>query len=232
MKEVEYYNCVYKYHGLQEVRDKYVTSATYLPNLLEKEKRNIRRSSKKFFVEEGYLMYIEKQSRPPRRWIVDDEERKRILTSCHSDNLGGHFGRDKTRNKVCSRYYWLKIVEYVDTFTASCDVCQRGAKKLNKNHPSLYLIKVKNEVWHRIGIDLIGPLNETPHGHRYIITCTDYFSKWPEAEPLADKRAEGVEFFLYRLIAPYGVCSIVMTDQGKEFVNSVNKSLFDLCGVD
>ena len=62
MKEVEYYNCVY------------VTSATYPPNLLEKEKRNIRRSSKKFFVEEGYLMYIEKQSRPPRRWIVDDEE--------------------------------------------------------------------------------------------------------------------------------------------------------------
>ena len=56
-------------------------------------------------------MCIEKQSRALRHWIVDDEERKRILTSCHSDNLGGHFGRDKTRNKVCSRYYWLKIVE-------------------------------------------------------------------------------------------------------------------------
>ena len=35
-----------------------------------------------------------------------------------SDDLGGHFGRDKTRNKVCSRYYWMKMVEDIDNFTA------------------------------------------------------------------------------------------------------------------
>jgi len=28
----------------------------------------------------------------------------------------------------------------------------------------------------------------------------DYFSKWPEAEPLQDKSAEGVALFLYKTL--------------------------------
>ena len=30
-----------------------------------------------------------------------------------------------------------------------------------------------------------------------IVTLIDYFSKWPKAEPLRDKNAEGVALFLY-----------------------------------
>ncbi len=38
--------------------------------------------------------------------------------------------------------------------------------------------------------DFIGPLKETPCGNKYIITCTDYHSKWAEALPLNTKEAE------------------------------------------
>ena len=40
----------------------------------------------------------------------------------------------------------------------------------------------------QVGIDLIGPLPETKRGNRYVVTLVDYFSKWPEAEPLQDKK--------------------------------------------
>jgi len=46
-----------------------------------------------------------------------------------------------------------------------------------------------------IGIDLIGPLKLTPQGNRFIVTCTNYMSKWPEAEALPTKSA-GVAHFL------------------------------------
>ena len=38
--------------------------------------------------------------------------------------------------------------------------------------------------------------------------------------------------FLYELLTHYGVAKIVMSDQGREFVNKVNQKLFELCGTD
>ena len=46
-------------------------------------------------------------------------------------------------------------------------------------------------------MDLIGPMPETPRGNEYIVTLTDYFSKWAEAAPLKDKGAVGVAKFIY-----------------------------------
>ena len=42
----------------------------------------------------------------------------------------------------------------------------------------------------------------------------------------------GVAEFLYNLLTRYGVAETVMSDQGREFVNTVNKKLFDLFGTD
>ena len=48
-----------------------------------------------------------------------------------------------------------------------------------------------------MGMDLIGPLPETTRGNKYIVTLTDYFSKWAEAAPLPSKHAAGVSKFIY-----------------------------------
>ena len=63
---------------------------------------------------------------------------------------------------------------------------------ISKKRAQLCLIKVKDTLWHRIGIDLVGPLPETFRGNKYLITCTCYFSKWPEAAPLKGKSVEGM----------------------------------------
>jgi hypothetical protein len=46
-------------------------------------------------------------------------------------------------------------------------------------------------------MDLIGPLQPTPRGFKYIMTIVDYYSKWAEAGPLMDKTAPSVAEFLY-----------------------------------
>lgn len=115
---------------------------------------------------------------------------------------------------------------------------------------------MQSAVWHRIGIDLVGPLPEASSGNKYTFTFTDYFSKWPQAAPLQNKSAEGIQIcsfallsysfclisisilvlgvaeFLYDLITRYRVAEIVMSDQGREFINKVNQELFLLCGTD
>ena len=79
----------------------------------------------------------------------------------------------------------------------SCDKCQRNNKKLQKAAGGLHPIPVKPQIWHQVGMDLIGPMPQTPRGNKYIITLTDYFSKWAEAAALPDKTAHGVAKFIY-----------------------------------
>lgn len=38
--------------------------------------------------------------------------------------------------------------------------------------------------WQWLGLDVRGPLPQTLNGHRYMLTVTDYFSKWVEAVPV------------------------------------------------
>ena len=47
--------------------------------------------------------------------------------------------------------------------------------------------------WYHVGIDFIGPLHPiTTKGNRYVLTVSDYFTKWVEAVPLPNKTALGV----------------------------------------
>ncbi len=66
-------------------------------------------------------------------------------------------------------------------------------------------------------------MSETSRGNRYIITATDYFSKWPEAVAVANKRSEGVGEFLYTIFCRHGWPEQIISDQGREFVNDGNK---------
>ena len=67
-------------------------------------------------------------------------------------------------------------------------VATRSSRKLWEGCISLF--------W-QLGMDMIGPLPETPRGNKYVVTLTDYFSKLAEAAPLPSKHAEGVATFIY-----------------------------------
>ena len=77
--------------------------------------------------------------------------------------------------------------------------CQRNNGKLRKDHATLHPIQVKDEAWYQVGMDLIGPLPVASAGNRYIMTITDYYTKWTEAFPIKDKTASSVADILFRV---------------------------------
>ena len=52
-------------------------------------------------------------------------------------------------------------------------------------------------------MDLVGPLLETPRGHKYVMTVTDYYTKWAEAAALKDKTVTSVAEVPYSVIIIY-----------------------------
>ena len=79
---------------------------------------------------------------------------------------------------------------YTTGYFLCCDRCQRGNFKLQKPAGPLHPIPVSAKIWKQVGMDLIGPLTETPR-EIDIITLTDYFTKWAEAGALPDKKLTG-----------------------------------------
>ena len=63
----------------------------------------------------------------------------------------------------------------------------------------LYTIPVKSP-WLINRTHFIGPLiPEVEDGSHYILTLSDYFTKWVEAVPTADKTASGVAASLFKV---------------------------------
>ena len=71
---------------------------------------------------------------------------------------------------------------------------------------------VDKDTWNKLGIDLI-ELPITPRGNRYVITLTDYFSKWAEAEAIPTKEACHVAQFLHKMFLRHGCPEEIITDQ-------------------
>ena len=44
----------------------------------------------------------------------------------------------------------------------------------------------------RVAVDVLGPLPKSMYGIKYILVLGDYFTKWMEAYPMEDQRAETV----------------------------------------
>ena len=162
--------------------------------------------------------------------MVKKYEQNRLIKEMHEGPGGGHFGVSRIQNKLCGKYFWHKMVEDVKYYVKTCKRCQRmNISSLLKPKLSLKPIPVPSKIFAQIGMDLIH-MNRC-RGYNYIITAVDYLSKYCEMRPLKEKSAREVARFIYEdLICRWGCSEYHITDQGREFVNSTNKELLDLCG--
>ena len=68
------------------------------------------------------------------------------------------------------------------------------------------------------GLDIVGPFPKAAGNKRYLLVDTNYFTKWVEAEPLANIRdADAKRFFWRNIITRFGVPRILISDNGFQF---------------
>jgi hypothetical protein len=74
--------------------------------------------------------------------------------------------------------------------------------------------------WRTIGMDFIGPLPQTKRGNQYILVFTEYLTKWVEAFPTVNCKAETVaKFLVEELIARYRAPVKLISDKRTHFNN-------------
>ncbi|KAK2893502.1 hypothetical protein Q8A73_015986 [Channa argus] len=88
------------------------------------------------------------------------------------------------------------------------------------------VIEVK-EPWQWLGLDVRGPLPQTLNGHKYILTLTDYYSKWVEAVPMQSCLPPHVAKHIIDIITHFGYPLRVLSRLPHDIVQKINKELKD-----
>jgi transposase InsO family protein len=98
----------------------------------------------------------------------------------------------------------------------TCERYQFYARKTNLPAHALQTISVTWSfvVW---GLDIVGPLRKTLEGYTHLLVTVDKFSKWIEAHPITNLRAEQAVSFFTDIIHRFGVSNSIITNNGSQF---------------
>ena len=68
------------------------------------------------------------------------------------------------------------------------------------------------------GLDIIGPFPRATRNRRFVLVAVDYFTKWAEAEALANIRDVDTKKFVWRnIVTNFGVPESLVSDNGLQF---------------
>ena len=68
------------------------------------------------------------------------------------------------------------------------------------------------------GLDIVGPFPKATGNKRYLLVGTGYFTKWVEAEPLANIRDVDAKKFVWKnIITRFGIPHTLISDNGLQF---------------
>ena len=134
---------------------------------------------------------------------------------------GGHLGFAKVYEKLCRRFWFRGMYSRVKKLLARCLECQR-TKTAHGPKPSAPLMPpVIPESLDHIAMDFVGPLPCSNHGNKWLLVVTDYATKWTEAYPLKESKAEEVAVCLADWHSHFGSPLAISSDRGKNFLAQV-----------
>ena len=160
-----------------------------------------------------------------RQIVVPESYTNQAMHLAHSLPTAGHGGVQITLAR-CRKYaYWPGMKADIQEFCKSCLVCRRF-KRLGDAPAPLRRYPDVEMPFERVHMDLIGPMGHSQNGYKYCMVVIDTLTRYLIASPLKSKEAtEVAKAFFESVVCVQGVPKTLVTDQGKEFINSILKEV-------
>ena len=151
-----------------------------------------------------------------------------VMKEFHAGDCGGHLYWKSTTDKILRDvFYWPYLFEDVKKFVVSCHKCQifEGKRKLLP----LPLRPISTEKpFQQWGLDFIGEIHPSSSGqHKWILTATNYFTKWIEAIPCRQANDSTIiQFLEANILSRFGCPEKIITDNTAAFKS---KKMISFC---
>ncbi|XP_017428620.2 uncharacterized protein LOC108336662 [Vigna angularis] len=162
---------------------------------------------------------------------ISVEEAEYVMRELHEGVCGMHTGQRALRAKVIrAGYFWPTVERDCKEFVQKCLKCQEHGKNLNLPPVELHSLM---SPWPFVqwGVDIVGPFPVGRAQKKFLLVAIDYFTKWVEAEPLATITTARVQKFMWTLICRFGIPKIIVTDNGRQFIDKGLSEFYKKLGI-
>lgn len=171
--------------------------------------------------------YINEFGEPTEGVVLPEPYRSKVFKAAHTSLVAGHFCDRKTLAKIYPYFTWPNINSDVVAWCRQCKYCQRyGTPK--GNVAPLQPMLVVTEPWSTIAFDIVGPLSRTSRKNKYLLTCLDLATRYPEAIPVKSVDLPSLIEPFIQVFSQHGFPTTVLTDQGTNFTGKLFNKLCNL----
>lgn len=182
----------------------------------------------KFVMQGGVLYRITKHG---ERAVIPASLQERIIKQCHDSLQACHHGKNATNVRVASRYWWKTRRRDVNSYVHRCLPCAQRAQPVRSRVP-LQSLPQASKPFDYVSMDIVGPLPQSRHGNKYILSIIDQFSRYLILIPMADMTAETVaKHVVEKLVLPFGSPECILTDQATNFMSALFSQVCKLLNV-
>ena len=87
--------------------------------------------------------------------------------------------------------------------------------------------QVMIEPFEKWAIDFIGPINPTSLSKKHILVCTDFVTKWVEANVFSFATEKVVDFLFSEIFTRFGVPREIVSDNGPQFISNLVQDVME-----
>ena len=154
-----------------------------------------------------------------------------VLKSVHGDTCSAHYGTSRTYTTLRLKYFWEGMYQECRNWVLSCEECNTRKHPVRPTKAELQPLPTArmNERW---AMDLI-TLPLTTRGNRYLLTFTEYSSRYVEAFAIPNMQAGTLAKILVDEICfRYGCPRHILSDLGANFISQVVAESCKVMGIE
>lgn len=163
------------------------------------------------------------------RWVVPRGVRWQLLKANHDDV--GHFGFDKTLERVRASYWFPKMRKFIKKYVSSCLGCAHHKVPSGAKEGQLHPIPKIEIPFHTVHADHLGPFVRSRKKNMYLLVIVDAFTKYVNLTPVRSTKSKASIKVFRHYFSLFGVPTRLITDRGTSFTSRKFKSFTAALGI-
>ena len=181
------------------------------------EAETVRKKAPQFWLFEDQKLNKHSFSRP-YLLCIHLEALELLLEELLEGICGSYTGsRSLSHRAFTQGYWWSGMQKETQEYVKKCDQCQGFASNI---HQLGGVLNPLSSLWPfaQWGLDIAGHFPKAAGNKRYLLVSTDYFTKWVEAEPLANIRDVDAKRFVWKnIVTRFEIPHTLISDNGIHF---------------